>query len=378
MRIYLDNAATTPLYPEVIEEITNIYKHNIGNPSSIHFFGRHAKTVVEDARKKVARLLGASVGEIFFTSGGTEANNTAIKCSVRDAGIKTIISSPIEHHSVLHSVEKIQKHGLAKVIWLEVDNVGRPNQNQLVDLLSHSKDPVLVSLMHANNEVGTMSDIDRIGAICREFGALFHSDTVQTVGHFPINLQTTSVDFISASAHKFHGPKGVGFLYINQDLSLNPFIDGGSQERNMRAGTENVAGIAGLAKALELTCQRMYEIQLKLANYKHYLAAELKVHFPNVRFNGDPFGESLYTVLSVSFPPSMNAELLLFNLDIEGISASGGSACSSGSQKASHVMASLDPNFDGPTIRFSFSEFTTKEELDYLIDRLKKIMAKVS
>jgi cysteine desulfurase len=376
MRVYLDNAATTPLYPEVIEEITKVYRTYIGNPSSIHYFGRHAKTVVEEARKKVANLLGASVGEIFFTSGGTEANNTALKCSVRDAGVKTIISSPIEHHSVLHSIQQLHKLAHVDVHWLEVDQKGRPNLDQLDHLLNGIHQPVLVSLMHANNEVGTMTDIERVSSICMKHGALFHSDTVQTVAHFPISLSDIHIDFICASAHKFHGPKGVGFLYINQDVNIAPLIDGGSQERNMRAGTENVAGIAGLSLAMQLTCERSLQIQKMITDHKRYLASALEANFAGVRFNGDPFGESLYTVISVSFPESMDAELLLFNLDIEGIATSGGSACSSGSQKASHVMASLDPEFTGPTIRFSFSEFTNREELEYVVSRLKKILNK--
>jgi cysteine desulfurase len=373
-KVYLDNAATTPLAPEVLQEMHNVMKLHFGNPSSIHHFGREAKTIVEQARKDIASALHASIGEIYFTSGGTEANNTAIKCSVRDLGIERVISSGIEHPCVLNSIDRIAKEYKTKIDWVKIDSKGRVELEDLERLLRSNTKKTLVSIMHANNEVGTMNDLYSISGLCQQFDALFHSDTVQTVAHFPIDLSTLRMSFISGSAHKFHGPKGVGFLYVNGENQIQPFIDGGGQERNMRSGTENVPGIAGMAKAVKLMDGHMDEMKANITELKHFLIKRLTELEAGVSFHGDPSGESLYTVLSVAFPESPKTEFLVMNLDIAGISASGGSACSSGAEKASHVIQKLHPDFTGSTIRFSFSPYTTREEIDYLITKLSEIL----
>ncbi|MDH3649010.1 MAG: cysteine desulfurase [Saprospiraceae bacterium] len=373
MRIYFDNAATTPLFPEVIDDMTEVMREYFGNPSSIHFYGRHAKSIIEEARKTLANCLNASIGEIFFTSGGTESNNTAIKCSVRDLGIRRIITSPVEHPSVLQSIKHLDRKDV-ECIMLPIDQLGRPDLDILKQHLSAGTRPTLVSLMHANNELGTMTDIAQVAEHCTAYGALFHSDTVQTVAHFPIDLSATSVSFISGSAHKFHGPKGIGFLYVKGSNAIEPLIDGGSQERNMRAGTENTVYVRGLAKAFQICCDRMEEMSKYVTNLKIYLKTRLEQEFADVRFNGDPEGSSLYTVLSTSFPAGPRSDLLLMNLDIEGVAASGGSACSSGAIKGSHVLQAISPDDDRVTIRFSLSDMNSRDEIDYLIDKIKKIL----
>jgi cysteine desulfurase len=372
MRIYFDNAATTPLSPEVVEAMLSAMQGVYGNPSSIHAEGRQARAAVETARKTLARYLGASIGEIFFTSGGTEANNTALKCAVRDLGVRRIITSPIEHHCVLHTAEYLEKEGL-EVRWLRVDAQGRPDYDELEELLHDRSQSTLVSLMYANNEIGALLDFEHVSELCRAHGALFHSDTVQAIGHFPIDLSKTYASFISGSAHKFHGPKGVGFLYMNSDNIVHPFIHGGSQERNMRAGTENVAGIAGMAKALELACEEMETRRATIESLRGYLKEQLLARFPGIEFHGDQ-ERYLYTVLSVSFPPSPKADLILLNLDINGVAASGGSACSSGVDVGSHVLTGIGADPDRKAIRFSFSHYNTKAEADYTLERLKVIL----
>lgn len=374
-RVYFDNAATTPISPEVVEAMMPVLREQYGNPSSIHAEGRSVRALIENARKTVARCIGASTAEIFFTSGGTESNNMAIKCAVRDLGVRRIISSQIEHHCGLHTIETVEKQAGVDVVWLPVDALGRIDTDALEQALAAGDDKkTLVSLMHANNEIGTMIDLDRVAALCRQYGALFHSDTVQTVGHFPIDVSKTPIHFLAGAAHKFHGPKGVGFIYINSECAIHPFIDGGGQERNMRGGTENVYGIVGLARALELACADMDERSARIREVRQYMIDRLLESFDDIQFNGDLFGQSLYTVLSVSFPPSPKNELLLLSLDIAGISASGGSACSSGAEKGSHVLGAIGADPERKSIRFSFSHYNTREEVDFVIDKLKTIL----
>ncbi|MBK7410683.1 MAG: cysteine desulfurase [Saprospirales bacterium] len=370
MRVYFDNAASTPISPEVIEAMISVMKANYGNPSSIHAEGRQARAAIETARKTMAKHLGASIGEIFFTSGGTEANNMAIKGAVRDLGVTRILTSPTEHHCVLHSVEFLEKQGVA-VVWLQVDAAGRVDYDQLENLLQDTTHRTLVSLMYANNEIGTLLDFERVSELCKAHGALFHSDTVQAIGHFPIDLSKTYVSFISGSAHKFHGPKGVGFLYMNADNIIQPYIHGGSQERNMRAGTENIQSIVGMAKALDMACTGMDERRETIESIRQYLKDQLLAHFDGIQFHGDQ-DRYLYTVLNVSFPPSPKADLILLNLDINGISASGGSACASGVDVGSHVLTAIGADPDRKAIRFSFSHYNTKNEVDFVVEQLGK------
>ena len=374
-KIYLDNAATTPLDPEVFDAMVPYMKEHFGNPSAIHGFGRRTRAAVEQARRTVANLLNCTPGEIIFTSGGTEADNMALTCSVRDLGVKHIITSPIEHHAVELTAEAIGHHGEAKVLWLRLHADGQPDLAHLEELLKATQGQgVLVSLMHANNEIGTRIDLERIGVLCHRYGALFHSDTVQTMGHYRFDLSTLPVDFITCAAHKFHGPKGIGFLYMRNGTGLKPLILGGSQERNMRAGTENLYGIVGLAKAMEVAYRELDEHQHHVSALKQHMKQRLQAEIPGVSFNGDSGPDSLYTVLSVNFPEDGRSEMLLYNMDIEGIACSGGSACSSGSNKGSHVMAALYPDQTGANIRFSFSRFTTRAEVDQAVDALKRVL----
>ena len=375
MRVYFDNAATTAISEEVIETMLPALRHLYGNPSSIHAEGRTARAALESARKTVAHLIGAGTGEIFFTSGGTESNNMAIKCAVRDLGVQRIISSPTEHHCGTHAIETVQKQKGVEVVWLPIDHLGRIDYAALEASLATSGDKkTLVSLMHANNEIGTMIDLGKVSAMCQQYGALFHSDTVQTIGHFPVNVQETPVNFLSGAAHKFHGPKGVGFIYINPETPIKPFIDGGAQERNMRGGTENVYGIIGMAKALELACADMEVRSTYITDIRNYLKERLLQEFENIQFNGDLEGDSLYTVLNVAFPPSPKNEMLLLSMDIAGISCSGGSACSSGSEKGSHVLEAIQADPDRKSIRFSFSHYNTRDEVDFVVEKLKNII----
>jgi len=373
-RIYLDNAATTPLAPEVFEAMVPVLREQFGNPSSIHAFGRQTRAVVERARRKVAELLQCTPGEIIFTSGGTEADNMVLHSCVRDLGVKHIITSAIEHHAVELTATRIGEQAGVLVHWVRLEPDGKPDVSHLRELLTRTRGQgVLVSLMHANNEIGTRIDLDGIGALCREHGALFHSDTVQTMGHYAFDLSTLPVDFITCAAHKFHGPKGVGFLYMRSGAGLKPMILGGSQERNMRGGTENIAGIVGLAKAMELAYSHLKDHQDHVSGLKEHMRRRLIDSIPGVAFNGDTSTEALYTVLNVRFPDDGKAEMLIYNLDIEGIACSGGSACSSGSNKGSHVLAALYPDVTGANIRFSFSRYTTREEVDRTVDTLIRI-----
>jgi cysteine desulfurase len=374
MRIYLDNAATTPILTEVVQTMNEALTEFYGNPSSIHAEGRKVRAAIEDARKRVARNIGASIGEVFFTSGGTEANNMAIKGAVRDLGVQRIISSPIEHHCGLHAFDNVAKHYGTEIVFLDLDEKGRIDLAQLEAVLAEKQVKTLVSLMHANNEIGTMHNIQAIGAICEQHSALFHTDTVQTIGHFPMNVSEAKIHFLSGAAHKFHGPKGVGFVYINGDLKLEPFIDGGAQERNMRGGTENVYGIVGMAKALDMACTNMEIHQEHIESVRSYLKQALMEQFDDIKFNGDHDGNYLYTVLSASFPASAKSDLLLLSLDISGVSVSGGSACSSGADVGSHVINAIENDETRKTIRFSFSQFNTKAEIDIVMEKLRKIV----
>jgi cysteine desulfurase len=374
MRVYFDNAATTPLSETVLEVMLDCMKHHFGNPSAIHAEGRIARAAIELARKTVAKCLHASVGEIFFTSGGTESNNMVLKNTVRDLGVQRIISSPLEHHCVGHTLEALQKNQNTLVEYVRVNEKGQVDLAHLKELLVQKAGKTLVSLMHANNEIGTMLDLDEVAALCHQHNALFHSDTVQTVGHFPINVSKTKIHFLAGAAHKFHGPKGIGFVYINSDHMIKPYIDGGSQERNMRGGTENVYGIVGMAKALELYLNNLDSIKNKILLLRNQLKNKILDHFEDIQLNGDVDGKSLYTVLSVSFPPSRKSELLLFNLDMAGISASGGSACSSGVEGGSHVLTAINADPDRKTIRFSLSHYNTEAEVDYVIEKLKNMV----
>jgi cysteine desulfurase len=371
MKVYLDNAATTQIHPEVLEAMLPVLRNQFGNPSSIHSFGRETRALIENARKTIARLLHASPGEIYFTSGGTEANNMAIRCSIRDLNLKHAISTAAEHHAVEHTLHELDQQGSIRLSLLDLDEQGHPDLDQLEKLLSGNSRS-LVSLMHANNETGTVTPIDQVGAICRKYNAVFHSDTVQTMAHLPHDLSALPVDFITCAAHKFHGPKGVGFLYMSNRVKINPFITGGAQERNMRGGTENVYGIAGMAKALEIAYRDMEHHRNHISSLKNYMIRRLREEIPGVSFNGDISEGNLYTVLNVSFPPGDHSEMLLFNLDIAGIAASGGSACSSGSNVGSHVLKAIHADPNRPSVRFSFSQFNTQEEIDYCIARLRE------
>lgn len=374
-RIYLDNAATTPLDPEVFDAMVPYMKEHFGNPSAIHGYGRRTRAAIEQARRSVAALLNCTPGEIIFTSGGTEADNMALECSVRDLGVKHLITSRIEHHAVELTAEALGHHGKVQSHWLRLHTDGQPDMAHLEELLKATEGQgVLVSLMHANNELGTRIDLNAIGSQCRRYGALFHSDTVQTMGHYRFDLATLPVDLITCAAHKFHGPKGIGFLYMRNGVGLKPMILGGSQERNMRAGTENVYGIVGLAKAMEVAYHDLDGHIRHVSGLKQHMKQRLQAEVPGVSFNGDSGTDSLYTVLSVNFPEDGKSEMLLYNMDIEGVACSGGSACSSGSNKGSHVMAALYPDQTGANIRFSFSRFTTNEEVDRTVDILKRVL----
>lgn len=373
-RIYFDNAATTALDVEVLNAMMPYLTNQFGNPSSIYSYGRESRMAIENARKSVAKTLNAHPAEIFFTSGGTESSNTAITASVRDLGCKHIISSPIEHHATLHTVEHLYNTGEANLSYVKLTANGHIDLEDLENLLASSSEKCLVTLMHANNEIGNMIDLFAIGNICKKYNAIFHSDTVQTVGHFPFNLRNTPVHFITGAGHKFHGPKGVGILYINENVKIKPFINGGSQERNMRAGTENLYGIVGFGKALELATENYEKDSAYIKSLKLHMIERLRQNIAGVNFNGDVLGNCLYTVLSASFPKTEKSEMLLFNLDIHNICASGGSACTSGADAGSHVIRAINNNPNQVTIRFSFSKFNTIEEVEKVVEKLKELI----
>jgi cysteine desulfurase len=374
-RIYLDNAATTPIDKAVLEVMIPMMEMNFGNPSSIHTHGREVRNVIERARKTIAGLLNTSPAEIFFTSGGTEADNMAIMQSIEDLGVTHAITSPLEHHAVLHTLEYLAKKGKITLSIVNLDAKGYIDLNHLEELLKHNP-KTIVSLMHGNNEIGNLLDMDAVSKLCRQYGAVFHSDTVQTMGHYRHDLQQLDIDFLVGAAHKFHGPKGVGFLYVNAKNKIKPLIHGGSQERNMRGGTENVYGIVGLAKALEIAYAGMDEHRKHVEMLKGSMIEQLTQQLDDIEFNGDSanLADSLYTVLNVSFPPSEEADMFLFNLDINKISASGGSACTSGSDIGSHVLTALKVSPERPSVRFSFSKYNTIEEINYVIEKLVSIL----
>ena len=375
-KVYLDNAATTPLDPEVLDAMLPFMRDHFGNPSAIHSFGRTTRAAVETARRTVASLLNCAPGEIVFTSGGTEADNMAIIGSVRDLGVQNVITSPIEHHAVEYVAHAVQAEGKAKAHWLKLHTDGQPDLVNLEALLKANPKGI-VSLMHANNEIGTRVDLNAIGRLCRQYEALFHSDTVQTMGHYRFDLANTPVDFITCAAHKFHGPKGIGFLFMRNGATLKPMIVGGGQERNMRAGTENIYGIVGLAKAMEVAYRDLDAHMHHISKLKQRMKKKLLEAVPGVGFNGDHSENALYTVLSVNFPDDGKSEMLIYNMDIEGIACSGGSACSSGSNKGSHVLGHLYPERPGANVRFSFSKFTTVDDIDRAVEVVARVFGAV-
>jgi cysteine desulfurase len=373
-RIYLDNAATTAIDPEVVETMIPVLRDLYGNPSSTHGHGRKVKALLEEARSKIARLLNCTPGEIIFTSGGTEADNMAIRGAVKHLGVKHIITSPIEHHAVVHTVEEMQHSKKAEMHLVRLDEKGHVDLQHLEELLATFPD-ALVTLMHGNNEIGNLLDLEKVAELCVKYDAWFHTDTVQTMGHYRFDLQQLPVDFLACGAHKFNGPKGVGFIYIRKGSRMKPFITGGAQEREMRGGTENVYGIVGLAKALEICYRDLDAKRAHVEGLKQLMINELRNAIPGIAFNGDAEGRCLYTVLSVSFPPSDAGDMLLFNLDLAGISASGGSACSSGSNTGSHVIRALNTDPMRTTVRFSFGKFNTADEIRQVVGKLADIYA---
>lgn len=374
MKVYFDNAATTKVDPQVLEAMIPYLSEVYGNPSSTHSHGRITKSALEKGRKKLADLVNASPSEIYFTSGGTEADNTAICCSIRSKNIKHAISSPLEHHAVLHTLENEEKLGNIKLSLVNVHPNGNIDLNHLEELIKRNPGS-LVSLMHANNEIGNMNPIKEIAELAHQYNCFFHTDTVQTMGHFKHDVKAMKMDFMVGSAHKFHGPKGVGFLYVNKDTKICPFIHGGAQERNMRGGTENIAGIIGMIRALELAYEDMESHRQHVQGLKSQMIDKLKAEIPGIEFNGNPedSDHSLYTVLSVSLPESEDSDMLLFNLDLAGISCSAGSACSSGSNIGSHVLQAIGANPNRGALRFSFSKFNTEKEVDYVVSKLAEL-----
>jgi cysteine desulfurase len=377
MKAYLDNAATTRLDPEVLEVMLPLMTEQFGNPSSIHSYGRAVRSAIERARKNIAAILNAAPAEIFFTSGGTEADNTAIRSSIETLGLKHAITSRIEHHAVLHTLEYLQKTGQIKLSFVNLNDKGEVDLAHLETLLA-SNSRSLVSLMHGNNEIGNLLDLEAAGDICEKYNAVFHSDTVQTMGHYRHDLQKLKANFIVGAAHKFNGPKGIGFLYVRPGVKIAPFVHGGAQERNMRGGTENIYGIVGLAKALEIAYRDMDEHRSHIEGLKTRMIGRLKGSIEGVTFNGnsDQLDKSLYTVLSVSLPPSDISDMLLFNMDIAGIAVSGGSACSSGTEIGSHVLTELKIDENRANVRFSFGKYNTEEEIDYAVDTLSELYKK--
>tara|TARA_B100000886_G_C20419832_1_gene491001 strand:+ start:1789 stop:2919 length:1131 start_codon:yes stop_codon:yes gene_type:complete len=376
MKVYLDNAATTPIDKEVIDVMLPILQDGFGNPSSIHSFGRVSRSIVEKARKNVAKHLNCTPGEIFFTSGGTEADNMAIRCGMVDLGINHAITSRIEHHAVGHTLEDMATKGLIKLSYVDLDDKGNVVLSHLEELL-RSNNRSFVSLMHANNEIGNLLDIKAVGEMCYTYDAIFHSDTVQTIAHYRFDLKELPIHFLTGAAHKFHGPKGNGFLFINTDITIKPFISGGGQERNMRAGTENVYGIAGLSKAMDVSYRDLEEHRAHIEMLKKHMIKSLKDAITGVEFNGesDSLENSLYTVLNVLFPQTEIGEMLFYNLDILGIASSSGSACSSGSNLGSHVLRAIGSDMSRPSLRFSFSKFNTIEEINYTVNQLKSLLS---
>jgi cysteine desulfurase len=370
MRVYLDNAATTPMAPEVVDAMSDVLRNHFGNPSSTHSYGRSSKALLETARRNIARHLNCASSELFFTSGGTEADNLACHIAVQELGVKRIISTSIEHHAVGHTVEMYRDRFQVQLHNLTLDAQGHVDMEELESLLKEPI-PTLVTLMHANNEIATLIPIEPIAKMCRIHGAYFHSDTVQTMGHYAFDLKALDIDFITCAAHKFHGPKGIGFLYVNKRIKMAPMILGGSQERGFRGGTENLAGIVGLSKAFDLAYEDLQGHHSHVQGLKSYIMGRLKDHFSDIAFHGDTTPEgSLYTVLNVCFPPTDKASMLLFTLDLKGVAVSGGSACTSGAAKGSHVLEGIGADMSRPNVRFSFSRYTTQEEIDFALEQV--------
>ena len=376
MEVYFDNAATTRIRHEVVDEIKNCLLETYGNPSSTHSFGRSAKSKLENARKVIASYLNASPQEIIFTSGGTESDNMLIRCSVKDMGVTTIISSRIEHHAVLHTLDDLESSGI-NIKYVKTNNKGQVDFQDLERLLKEDNSKKLVTLMYVNNEIGTILDLERVGLLCKELNALFHTDAVQGVAHFNIDVKKYNIDFLSAAAHKFHGPKGVGFSYVKKNTGINPFIRGGAQERGLRAGTEALPNIIGMEKAISLSYDNLNEEKVYIQSIKDYFIKSIKKIFPNVQFNGcsSDSKESTYTLINIAIPViKKKASLLDFQLDLKGIACSKGSACQSGSNQGSHVLKEVqgEKNNDWPSLRFSFSSYNSKKEVDYLMGVLKE------
>ena len=374
MKAYLDNAATTPVAPEVVDIISNFLRTEFGNPSSTHSFGRKVKTQIETARRSIAKHLNCEPGEIYFTSGGTEADNLAMHIAVRDMGCTRIITSKIEHSAIVKPAEKLEEEGKVSLHWVALTEDGSIDLNDLKNTLSDGV-KTYVTLMHGNNEIANILPLQEVAEMCVEHGALFHSDTVQTMGHYRFNLKETPIHFLNAAAHKYHGPKGVGFIFIRKNIPGFADITGGAQERGMRGGTENTASIMGMAKAMDIAFSEVEEHRAHVSELKQYMIAALKKRIPGILFNGQSEStDSLYTVLSTTFPPTKNNDMFLFLLDLEGIAASGGSACSSGATKGSYVLDGIDALREGqPAVRFSFSRYTTKEEIDYAVEKATEI-----
>ena len=378
IKVYFDNAATTPMRSEVIELMTQSMTTTFGNPSSTHGFGRSAKTIIETARKSIAKHLNCEPREITFTSGGTESDNMILRCAVKDLNVKTIVSSVLEHHAVLHPLDELQKEGI-NIRYVDLDEDGSPKLDQLKSILEADDTPKLVSLMHINNEIGNVLDLDRVGALCKAKCAYFHTDAVQGVGHFKFDLKSQPIDFLSSSAHKFHGPKGVGFTFIRKNTTIDPFIVGGPQERGQRAGTESVHNIIGLQKAIEMAYDNLEEESAYILSLKKYFITHLKRLFPTAYFNGlsEDLKKSSYTLVNVALPlEDSKSQLLDFHLDLKGIACSKGSACQAGAGLGSHVLGNLKRSEaikNLPSLRFSFSSFNTFEEIDYVIECLSEL-----
>jgi cysteine desulfurase len=376
-QVYLDNAATTPVEKEVIDVMCQSMIDNNGNPSSIHQIGRKAKSSVETARKNIAKHFNVTSSEIIFTAGGTEADNLILQNAVVNLGVEIIIASKIEHHAVLHTCDYLKEKYQTEIIYVDVNGRGEVDLQHLERILKEKKGfKCLVSLMYVNNEIGNLLPLDKVCTLCKEYGALFHSDTVQGIGHYNLDLQKTPIDFIAASAHKFHGPKGVGFAYFRKGFGIQPILHGGNQEKGARSSTENVHGILGMEKALEIAVNNINEDKKYLNELKRYFISELRKSFPSVCFNGNSsdLNKSSYTILNVRFDNAN--DMLLFTLDLNGIAVSGGSACQSGSSKASHVLETIleEKEAEKTSIRFSFSKNTTREEIDYTLLKLKELL----
>lgn len=379
MNVYFDNAATTPLRKEVIKTISRVMEECFGNPSSTHSFGRTAKTYIETARKGIASLLNALPQEIIFTSGGTESDNMILNCAVKDLNVKTIISSPIEHHAVIHALDALKKNQKINVRYLKLDAQGNIDLNDLEESLKIDNSKKLVSLMHVNNEIGNILNLHEVGNLCHNNNALFHTDAVQGVGHYLFDLKNLPVDFLSSASHKYHGPKGIGFSFVRKNSGLEPFIYGGAQERGLRAGTESVHNIVGMHEALEISHKKLEVEKKQILFLKNHFKKGLIEIFPNVHFNGNSSENNLstYTLLNVALPiDEKKASLLDFHLDLKGIACSKGSACQSGSSQGSHVLNHIQNQKikKMSSLRFSFSSFNNIDEVDYVLETLKEFV----